>query len=389
MARTDADGPYSLQSLAAMSVPALFERDPEVLKAKYVAWFEGATNRTLYPMQVEMLLIELLAYVVSLLGEEGQIAAEEHLVAKASRTGLIAMGANRSTLPLDASTATTTIRFTLSAARAINVLISEGARISAGSGGLIFTTTAPAIIPAGSLTADAPAMANAAGGAGNGFLPGQIATMLDPVPGVSAVNIVASEGGSDAEETEAYRLRVANAFDRVSPGGGLGWYTETAIAVSPVIIDVAIVRPLPCYVDIYPLTAAGAAGSALRDQVKAAFNTREALEIRFGDEVTVKAAVAVPIAPALAVYLTGATEGANELAASVANLVLAGWRQRLAPVLSPGLIEETVKARLKDAGFTVDDVQVTDMAFERLAAEEYAVPVLIQPEDVVLEAADG
>lgn len=385
MARRDDPGPYSLETLAALPMSALFTRDANVLKACYVAWFEAASNKTLYPAQVEMFLIEMLAYAMSLLGEEGQATAEQHLVAKAAVAGLGQLGANRSTPRLDAATARATMRFTIAETRPVNVLVPEGTRISAGSGGLIFTTLVPAVIAAGALSADAPAIASDEGDVGNGFIAGQISTMLDPLPGVSAANIATSEAGADIEDVDLWRLRIANAFDTVSPGGGLGWYTETAMGVSSAIIDVAVVRPEPCYVDIYPLTAAGAAGTALRDQVKAAFNTQEALDIRFGDEVTVKVAVAVPIAPVLIIRLRGATAGATDLAATTANLTLVAWREQLGAAVAPSEIEDKVKATLKAASFIVVDVEVTDMPFEQLAEEEFAVPVLIDPEDVVLE----
>lgn len=385
MARRDADGPYSLDSLAAVPVPVLFTRDPDVLKARYVTWFETQTNRTLYPAQVEMLLIEALAYAMSLLAEEGQIAAEEHLVAKATRAGLVALGANRSTPPLPAATARTTIRFSIDVARPANVLVDAGSRVSAEAGGLIFTTLAPAVIVAGALFAEVPAEAAEAGDVGNGYLPGQVTTMLDPVAGVAAANTVTSEGGADPEEAELYRLRVANAFDRVSPGGGLGWYTETAVGVSSAIIDVAVIRPAPCYVDIYPLTATGAAGPALRDQVKAAFNTVEALDIRFGDEVTIKVSIAVPIAPVLTIRLRGNTVGAKTLAASAANEVLTGWGQRLGAAVAPSEIEDKAKAALRASGFHVVDAEVSAMPFDQLAGNEFAVPVLIAAANVVVE----
>lgn len=389
MARRDPDGPYSLDSLAVVPVPSLFTQDPEVLKRRYVAWFEAETNRTLYPAQVEMLLIEALAYAISLLGAEGQIAAEENLVAKASLAGLVALGPNRSTPPLPAATARATVRFSLSEMRPANVLIEAGTRVSASGGGLIFTTLAPAVIVAGSLHAEVPAQADQAGEIGNGYLPGQISTMLDPVAGVTAANTIISEGGADPEEIEQYRLRIANAFERISTGGGHGWYAETTMGVSSAIVDVAIVRPQPCYVDIYPLTAVGAAGPALRDQVKAVFNTQEALDIRFGDEVTVKAAIAVPIAPALTIRLRGNTAGATSLAASSGNAILTGWSQRLAAAVAHDELEEAVKAALRAAGFSVVGIEVGNLPFEQLADNEFAAPTLFEADAVNLIVIGG
>lgn len=386
MARRDLPGPYSLEALAGLALPELFTRDPDVLVKRYVAWFEAETNRTLYPMQVEMLLIETLAYAMSLLGEEGQATAQEHLVAKASALGLGQLGANRSTPRLEAAQAVTTLRLALTQVRPINVLISEGARVSAGSGGLVFLTQAPAVIVAGSLFADVPAIAAEPGAAANGLLPGQISTMLDPVAGVTASNIVVSEGGADIEDLELWRLRTANAFDRISTGGSHGWYRETAMGVSSSIIDVAVVRPQPCYVDIYPLTRTGAAGEALRAQVKATFDSTEALDIRFGDEVTVKPPAGTAIAPTLNIRLRGATAGANAIAASAANQVLIGWREQLGSAVAPSEIEDKVKAALKADNFVVIDVEVTGMPFAQLGESQFAQPTLIASEAVVVTA---
>lgn len=96
-------------------------------------------------------------------------------------------------------------------------------------------------------------------------------------------------------------------------------------------------------------------------------------------------AVAVPIAPVLIIRLRGATTGATDLAATTANLTLVTWREQLGAAVAPSEIEDKVKATLKAASFIVVDVEVTDMPFEQLAEEEFAVPVLIDPEDVVLE----
>lgn len=384
MARRDEPGPYSLEALAQIQTPAFFTVDAESWKARLVGWFEGETNRTLYPMQVEMLLIEALSYALAVLGEEAQMTAEQHLVVTASIEGLVALGPNRSTVRLDEAKARVPMRFSLSEVLPVNTVVPAGTRIGAGANN-VFLTLGPAVIAAGSLTADVVAEAAEAGVGGNGFMPGQLSTMLDPVAGVTATNIATSSGGADAEDPELYRLRLANAFDRISPGGGRGWYRETTMGVSAAIVDVAVIRPQPCFVDIYPLTPAGAADATLRDQVKAAFDTREALEIRFGDEVTVKAAVAVPVSCSLTIWLRGETSGAQSVASGVANNVLDDWGQQLGAAVAPGRIEGEVKSVLKDLGFDVLDVQVTGMAFKQLAAEEFAVAVLLDPDDVAVE----
>ncbi len=239
--RRDDPGPYSLDALKALPAPKLFTVDAQVWKARLVTWFEGETGRTLYPMQVEMLLIEALAYAMSVLGEEAQMVAEQHLVALAGLAGLERLGPNRSTPRLASSKARVTLRFFISQARAEAVFIPAGTRVSAGSG--VFLTLAPCVIAIGTLNADVTAEAELPGLAGNGFLPGQLTSMLDPIAGVVATNTTTSSGGADAEEPELYRLRLANAYERISTGGSFKWYRETAIAVSSAIMDVAVVRP--------------------------------------------------------------------------------------------------------------------------------------------------
>ena len=76
--RLDGFGPYSLDALKALPKPTLFTTDAAAWRTKLVGWFEEETGRTLYPAQVETLLIETLAYAMSMLGEEGQATASQH-----------------------------------------------------------------------------------------------------------------------------------------------------------------------------------------------------------------------------------------------------------------------------------------------------------------------
>ena len=371
--RRDEPGPYSLDALRALTPPQIFTTDAAVLKARYVVWFEAAANRTLYPVQVEMLLIEALAYAMSVLGSEAQMTAEQHLVAFADIAGLERLGPNRSTLRLPASRARATIRFTVDPPRDETTLVPAGCRVSGGE--IAFATLTPAVIPIGAVSADVEAEAQSDGAAGNGFLPGQIATMLDPVAGVTAANVTASEGGADIEDAELYRLRVANAFERISTGGSQPWYRETTMGASPAIIDVAVVRPQPCYVDLYPLTRDGAAGAELTAQIVAVFNTDAALDIRFGDHVAVQAATAVAAAPVFAVRVRGASATIAAEAARAASDVLDGWRYRLGRTIAPSDVEAAIRA----LPGVVDAETTGGLVFQELAAHEYlaaAAPVI-------------
>lgn len=371
--RRDDPGPYSLDALRALTPPQIFTTDATSLKARYVAWFEAASGRKLYPMQVEMLLIEALAYAMSVLGVEGQIVASQHLVAFADISGLERLGPNRSTPRLAASRARTTMRFSVDPPREEATLVAAGCRVSAGE--IVFAALTPAVIPAGAVSAEVEAEAQTDGAAGNGFLPGQIATMLDPVAGVAAVNLTTSEGGADIEDVELYRLRVANAFERISTGGSQAWYRETTMGASPAVIDVAVVRPAPCYVDLYPLTRTGAAGAELSAQIAAVFNTDAALDIRFGDHVALQAATGVAAAPVFAVRVRGAAASIAADAQAAAAAVLDGWRYRLGAVVAPSEAEAAIRA----LPGVVDVETVGGLVFRELSAHEFldaAAPVI-------------
>lgn len=364
--RRDDPGPYSLDALAAASVPALFTTDAETLKARYVAWFEAASGRTLYPVQVEMLLIEALSYAMSLLGHEGQMAIEEGLVSRGSTIGLEALGPNRATPRLPASKARATLRFSSEGASLLSVLIPRGTRVSAGSEATTFLTLADAVLPIGASHVDVIAEAVQAGAAANDLQIGQITTVLDPVGGLSASNVAVSSGGADIEDVELYRLRLANFLERTS-AGSRAWYREHAMGVSSAIIDCAVVRPQPCYIEIYPLTAAGAAGVDLRAQVLARFTQPDMLDDRYGDSITVPPSVAVVANPTLTVRYRGVDGAAlKPLVIAAGNDPLADWRSRLGADVAPSEIETKVKAL---AG--VIDAGVGGLPYQKLAENAF------------------
>lgn len=376
--RRDDPGPYSLDRLAAMPTPQLFTVDAQAWKRRLVDWFEEETGRTLYPMQVEMLLIETLAYAMGVLGEEAQMVAEQHLVCFAGIQGLERLGPNRATPRLPPAQARTTLRFSIAAARPGTVLVPAGTRVGAADE-LAFATLDAVSIVTGTTFVDVAAEAITPGAGGNGFLAGQITAMLDPLPGVSVTNLTDSSGGADAEGPELYRLRLANAFERISTGGSYAWYRETAIGVSSAIIDVAIIRPTPCVIDIYPLTLAGAASPDLRAQVLSTFDRDEALDIRFGDDVFVKPPVAVTGVLVVIVRGRAMSQTVQADATAAANSVLKVWRERLGSVIAPSDIESSIKRLVG-----VIDVEVSGLPFSQLQPFEFLVPTSVTVNIVVL-----
>ena len=257
----------TLAALRARGEPILFERDPSAWKARLVAWFEVENGRTLYPDQTEMFLIEMLAYVLATKGEENQAAIIANLAVFAEDRHLDNVAANITVRRLLAQAATVTVRLTLAEARPGQVLVPKGTRLAAGD--LIFATDTDAAIPAGQLTIDTVATASEPGTRHNGLVAGQLTASLASIaPGLSAASIDVSSGGADQEDDEHLREVTIDAPERFDRRGGWGGYGFEVRRVNPAIADVAVHRPQPGYIQIYPLLTGGEVpGQALLDQV--------------------------------------------------------------------------------------------------------------------------
>lgn len=377
--RHDREGPYSLQTLAALPKPSIFETDPLKIRARMIAEFEKTTGRNLYEGQVEMYLIETWAYGLSLAMQEAQAQAEEYLVAYASESGLTELAANRWTPRLPASKASVLLTFSLTDRRNQNVLIPAGTRVRGGNGNEIFLTQDDAIIAAGQTSIEVLALAQNAGSRANDLTAGSITTFLDPVAGVHVTNKAAPDGGSDIEPLEAWRLRIANAPERISRAGPADAYRETVMGVSSQIVDCAIVRPQPCFLDIYVLTSEGDAGAALKKQVFAALDPETIRPL--GDQVTMKNCDALTCAPHVVIYCRAAAGVIEAQAKTLVDNVKTAWRERLGGIIAPSDLADPIK---HIAG--VLDVDVQNLVFQQLQPWQFMAKA-----DVTIEMrlADG
>ena len=98
------------------------------------------------------------------------------------------------------------------------------------SGQVRFVTTEPCTIAAGSLYADAPATAEAAGVSGN--VPANSVTLMTEAPvGVAGVtNPAAFSGGTGEEDDETLRARVLDSFKRLPNGANAAFYEARALS---------------------------------------------------------------------------------------------------------------------------------------------------------------
>ena len=188
-------------------------------------------------------------------------AAKQNLLAYAEDDYLDHIGALVDVTRLEASSAMTTLKFTLSDTQPSTVIIPEGIRVSPGGGEILFATTESVEIPSGEREAVVTAQCTESGTRGNGFVAGQIRKLVDPFPyEMSVENTTASYGGTDTENDENFRERIQIAPESFSVAGPTGAYEYWARSAHQGIIDVAVVGPPdtePGNVNIYPLMLNG------------------------------------------------------------------------------------------------------------------------------------
>lgn len=351
---------FSLDELRAAAVPEFFQRDTAEIKKSLVAKFEAETGRTLYPAQTEMFFIDLMAYAVSMLAEGAQAAVLQNRAIWAEGRHLDEVGANVSTYRLKAQAAQSNVRFTLSAIRATAVIIAQGTRVSAGSD-LIFITAKELVIAAGNLTGDVDVTADQAGEAYNDLQLGQIEDILDPVAFVSGVaNVLISDGGADIESDDRFRIRIANAFERLSKGGSRQGYIENVKAVSALISDVQVIRTQPGYIEITPLMIDGVSSNLMDAEILAYLVVNNLIpmgdyvSISKATEVTFDVVMTLSVAPGMAGTVQDQAEG-------IIRDRFSEWRLTLGAQVAPSALVEAVRAIAGVVGVTGPAFNFTDL----------------------------
>ena len=175
-----------------------------------------------------------------------------------------------------ATSSTVTMRFNISEAQTSAVLIPKGTRVSNGQN-MFWATVEDRYIAAGQTHGDVTAECMTAGTAGNGYLAGQIATIVDVFDYyTSCTNLTESGGGSDAPTDDEFYEQLRQSEDNYSTAGPKGGYIAKAKAVSNDIADVLPNSPTPGEVRIYVLMEDGTiAGQEVKNAVLAACNADE------------------------------------------------------------------------------------------------------------------
>lgn len=296
-----------------MTAPIFLTADPDVITADLIAAFESITGRTLYPAQVERLLIDVMSYRETILRQDVQLAAERNLVDYADGAYLDALGAFLGVTRLASIAATVPVRFSIATVSGSDVTVPSGTRVAKGSNDVFFATSAVTKIPAGSLYVDATATAMTAGAVGNGYVAGQIATMIDLVAGVSVANTSASAGGYDSETDELLRTRIKLAGAKFGTAGSAQAYRYWALTAGPWMQDALVSSPTPGSVQVAVLTTDGAPSSAQLASVVTILNGDTVRPIT--DQVSVVAAVRIPFTITASIVLLPSADLTSTLVA--------------------------------------------------------------------------
>ncbi len=316
--------------------------DPNLILADMIAEFEAAAGRTLYPAQIERLLINLYAYRESLVRNAIQYAGEQNLLAFASFPMLDYLGQLLSVTRLASQPALTTLQFTLAGALTVPFTIAAGTIIGTNDGQFSFATTTAIVIPAGATIASVAAAATAPGAGANGYLAGQVSVQLNPNALIASVtNTSTTTGGSAPETDDHLRTRIQAAPNQFSVAGPVGAYRFFAIGADPSIVDAQIISPAPGSVNVYILTgpvtvqpaaspnSAGVANSALLAKVAAVLNADTVRPLTDTVNVLAVTEVDYQITATVTLYsdadptatITAATLAVEELAIELASKI--------------------------------------------------------------------
>ena len=245
------------------------ETDPEKIQAEIITGYEQASGRTLAAGDPVRFFLLSIADVIIQQRQCINIAGQQNLLTYAQGQYLDAIGNTLACERLSESPAITTLQFKLAEELAYDYAIPAGFEVTNGI--VNFATDKELMIRSGELTGEIEATCTANGEIGNAFLPGQITTIVNPLPYLeSAQNISTTAGGADVEADEDYAERLRLATNSFSVAGPEKAYIYHTYSVNPAIIDVSVYSPDPGIVRIYPLLKGGELPSDdVLDQVEA------------------------------------------------------------------------------------------------------------------------
>jgi phage-related baseplate assembly protein len=334
--------------------PNFVSRDAETITREMIAQYESLTGKTLYPAQVERILIDVIAYRESLVRQSIQDAGKLNLVRYSRAPVLDYLGENVGVPRLQAIAASTTLRFVFDPTPAAPSVLAAGVMVEIGD--VAFATTADVLVGAGVASIDVHATCTQVGVIGNGFVAGQIKALASVLPALSVASVAntrTSEGGAEAEDDEYYRERIVLAPEQWSNAGSVGAYRFWARSAHPDVIDVAVVSPSPGVVHIHPLSRLGLPTQSIKDLVYAKCSADTVRPLT--DEVVVLDPVVVDYE--LVARITRLKDADSTLTLSEAQSAAQAWSDASRLKLGGDIVRTQINRRLHGYGVYSLDLQ--------------------------------
>lgn len=214
--------------------------DAELIRDEIITELESSVGGPLYPGDERRMFAEALVAVFVSMYNSLNDAARQKMLRYARGSVLDALGERVGVARIAPTSATTTLRFSLSEPVGENVLIPQGTRATSDSTHY-FETTAAAVIEVGETFIDVDAKSVDGGAAYNGIPIGGINSLVDPVVYVDRVsNTTETSGGGDEETDDSYRERIKAAPSKLSTAGPINGYKYWAMSADSKIVDVTV-----------------------------------------------------------------------------------------------------------------------------------------------------
>lgn len=297
--------------------------DPDEIIAWLTARYEALTGVAVQPGSPERLFIQWVASVVVQERALTNYAANQNLPSRAEGANLDALAELfyiEGRPP--ATAATCTMRFTISGALPFAVLIPGGTRVTDASRSLVWETEEDVYVNPGDTYADVKIQCQTTGKVGNGFVAGQINTIVDLFAYYqSCVNLNTSDGGSEEASDEEFYNLMRLSMDSYSCAGSRGSYVYFAMKADKGIGDAIAASPTPGVVKLYALMKDGSiASEEIKEKVLKECSADDVRPLT--DLVSVEDPEVVEYNVALTYYVPAEAQvSAEELALAVAGKV--------------------------------------------------------------------
>lgn len=218
---------------------------------------ENGVTEDLYPGDERRIFGEALVPIVVALFHSVNDACRQKMLRYARGEVLDAIGETRGVIRDEPVCSVTTERFSVNSPIIDNIVIPAGTRVTCDYLHY-FATNATVVLTAGSTHVDVGVTAIDGGESYNDISVGAINVLVDQIPYIDSVeNTLATSGGADQEEDDAYRDRIRTSSSTVSVAGPATAYKYWAMAADATIADAVVESPSPGVVMITPIGYGG------------------------------------------------------------------------------------------------------------------------------------